>query len=391
MIPPFVHPPRDGAPLGPIGGPACRRRRCAASLIVDDMRTDLQEAAAGAPVDLLGRPASTWRGLAAAWGLEPYRGDQIARWVFRRQVFDLAAMTDLPSTLRETLSRRLRLRPPDVAAVYRSVDGTRRYLLALPDGQTVEAVAMPYGARATLCISSQVGCRFACRFCQTGRLGLQRSLSAGEIVGQVLRLLAEAEAPPVRTNVVFMGQGEPLDNLDAVMGSVEALQDPLGPDLSWRRITVSTVGLVPALRRLAGAGDRRPRIAVSLSATSDELRARLMPVNRKYPIAELIAALREIRWRPREQVTFEYVLLREVNDTPADAGRLADLLRGLPAKVNLIPWNPLPGMPFARPEPERIEAFRLAARAHGLHALVRYSRGADIGAACGQLQALAAR
>lgn len=336
--------------------------------------------------DLLEQPPSAWRQALAALDVEPYRGDQLARWVFARGVFDTEMMTDLPVALRQRLASNLRLQPPSVGARYTSVDGSQRFLLSLSDGQVVEAVSMPYEDRTTFCISSQVGCRFACTFCQTGRLGLRRSLSSGEMVGQVLRLRAETR-PTSRINVVFMGQGEPLDNLEAVQGTVLGLQDPAGLGWSWRRITVSTVGLVPAIEELAGLGQRRPRLAISLNATTDEVRSSLMPVNRKYPIQVLLDTLRAIRWRPFERVTLEYVLLAGINDTVQDATRLGALLRGLPAKVNLIPWNPLASMPYQRPSPAVVEAFRRAALQAGVDALVRYSRGADIGAACGQLQA----
>lgn len=341
------------------------------------------------PLPLLDLPASRWRDALGALDLEPYRGDQIARWVFQRGVFDPAEMTDLPLGLRARLPELVRVRPAEVAQVFTSVDHSRRYLLDMGPGQVVEAVAMPCAGRLTLCISSQVGCRFACTFCQTGRLGLARSLEVGEMVGQVVRLRAEAGAVDGRLNVVFMGQGEPLDNADAVRQAVVALQDPRGPGLSWRRITVSTVGLVPAIEALGAMGEARPRIAVSLNASTDALRSSLMPVNRKYPIAALLGVLRALRWRPRERVTIEYVLLAGVNDAVEDARRLAKLLHGLPAKVNLIPWNPVPTMPYTRPAPAVVERFRTAALDAGLDALVRYSRGADIGAACGQLQAAA--
>lgn len=339
------------------------------------------------PVDLLGVPATLWREATAAAGLPAYRGDQFAKWVFGRGVFDFADMTDLPAELRGRLGDVFHIRPPEIDQRFVSADHSRRYLLRLDSGDVVEAVYMPSRSRATLCISSQVGCRFACTFCQTGKLKLQRSLSAGEIVGQILRLLEDVGSSGDRTNVVFMGQGEPLDNVDAVMDSIRALEDGRGPGWSWRRITVSTVGLVPAIRRLAELQQGRPRLAISLNATTDEVRSELMPINRKYPIAALFETLREVAWRPREKVTFEYVLLAGINDSMADAARLARLVRGLPAKVNLIPWNRIDSMPYARPGAEVIEAFREEAVRAGVDALVRYSRGADIGAACGQLQA----
>jgi 23S rRNA (adenine2503-C2)-methyltransferase len=261
-------------------------------------------------------------------------------------------------------------------------------LLELADGARVETVRMPYPDRVTLCISSQVGCRFACGFCQTGVMGLQRSLTAGEIVGQVLRIRAGHDELDRPVNVVFMGQGEPLDNVDNVITAVGALQDPRGPALGWRKITVSTVGVVSALPKLAAMGDARPRLAVSLNATTNHVRSELMPINRRWPIEELLAGLRQIRWRKREHVTFEYVMLADVNDDLEDARRLGELLSGLPAKVNLIPWNSLPTLPYRRPGPTHIERFRKAARATGLDVLVRYSRGADIAAACGQLHSV---
>ena len=339
-------------------------------------------------IELLGLPASSWRDQVGELGVAPYRGEQLARWVFHRRVFELGAMTNLPAAARTTLASRLVVAPPELDSRYDSVDGTTRHLLRLRGGDLVESVRMPYEKRVTYCISSQVGCRFGCEFCQTARLGLIRSLSAAEIVGQVLRLSAtHGDGPAKQPNIVFMGQGEPLDNLPAVTDAVVALQDEAGPGLSWRRLTVSTVGIVPAIAKLAELGPLRPRLAVSLNSVDDEVRDRLMPVNRKYPIDDLLGALRAVRWRRRERVTIEYVLLAEVTDEPEHAKRLARLLGGLPVKVNLIPWNPIASMPFRRPSPRRIEAFRSAAAATGLDALVRYSRGADIGAACGQLHA----
>ena len=341
----------------------------------------------GTRLNLLDLPAGEWRDAVAAAGVEPYRGDQLATWVFQQGVFDFAAMTNLPLAMRERMAETFVVEPPSIDQRFVSSDHSRRYLLQVAADELVEAVYMPNDARATLCISSQVGCRFACTFCQTGRLKLQRSLSSGEIVGQVLRMLADVETAPTRTNVVFMGQGEPLDNAAAVIAAVRSFEDARGPAWSWRRITVSTVGLVPEIRKLAALGEQRPRLAISLNATTDAVRSELMPINRKYPIEELVGALRDIVWRRREKVTFEYVLLHGVNDSPEDARRLARILRGLPAKVNLIPWNPIATMDYQRPSPETIEAFRREALRTGIDVLVRYSRGADIGAACGQLQA----
>lgn len=339
----------------------------------------------GARGSLLEVPPSRWGDLLAPILDESYRADQIADWVYRHATFEFDAMTNLPASLRERLTRRCSVEPPSIDQAFTSVDGSRRYLLRLTDDRRVEAVYMPYDDRVTLCISSQVGCRFGCTFCQTGKMGLVRDLTVGEIVGQVLRLRSEEGLSRRAVNVVFMGQGEPLDNVEGVLGAVESLQDPHGADLSWRRITVSTVGVVPHVERLSELGDRRPRLAVSLNAPRDEVRSRIMPINRSYPIARLFDALRSLEWRKREQVTFEYVLLAGINDAPEDARQLAELVRGLPAKVNLIPWNPIAGASYSRPSPERIDAFRRASVEEGVDTLVRYSRGADIAAACGQL------
>jgi 23S rRNA (adenine2503-C2)-methyltransferase len=340
---------------------------------------------------LLDLPASRWREAMAQWIDAPYRADQVADWVFRKGVYDFDAMLNLPVEVRANLARRCSVVPPSINRSFESSDGTQRHLLGLADGASVEAVTMPYEDRVTLCLSSQVGCRFACRFCQTGIMGLTRSLTTGEIVGQALRLRTELMAPDLPVNIVFMGQGEPLDNAEAVAQAITGLQDPVGPALSWRRITLSTVGVVSEIKRLAELGERRPRLAISLNATTDKVRSEIMPVNRKWPISELLSAIRSLPWRARERVTFEYVLLAGVNDRREDAARLGDLLRGLPAKVNLIPWNELPGLAYQRPSARAIEEFRLQVLRSGLDALVRYSRGTDIAAACGQLHAAVAR
>jgi 23S rRNA (adenine2503-C2)-methyltransferase len=340
---------------------------------------------------LLDLPASGWREALTEVVDAGYRADQVANWVFRQGTYDFASMSNLPVELRAELARRYSVEPPVIDKTFKSTDGTQRHLMQLADGMRVEAVSMPYEDRVTLCLSSQVGCRFACSFCQTGAMGLARSLSSGEIVGQALRLRTELGDAELPVNLVFMGQGEPLDNAAEVLRAIEGFQDPLGPAMSWRRITLSTVGVVPEIERLAALGASRPRLAISLNATTDEVRSKIMPVNRRWPIAELLASVKSLRWRNRERVTFEYVMLAGINDTPADAHRLAGLLRGLPAKVNLIPWNELPGMGYERPSPQAIERFRLQVLKGGLDALVRYSRGTDIAAACGQLHAAAVR
>jgi 23S rRNA (adenine2503-C2)-methyltransferase len=349
--------------------------------------SEIHDSSAEGPRSLLDHPASGWRELLASSVDAAFRADQVANWVFRKGVYDFAAMLNLPLELRSQLDLDYTVKPPEIDTTFQSADGTQRHLMKLSDGLHVEAVAMPYEDRVTLCVSSQVGCRFACSFCQTGAMGLARSLTPGEILGQVLRLRSASGQPDQPVNIVFMGQGEPLDNARAVSRAIFGLQDDQGPGMSWRRLTLSTVGVVPEILRLAELGERRPRLAISLNATTDEIRSELMPVNRKWPIAELLAAVRTLPWRTRERITFEYVLLAGINDSRDDARRLGALLRGLPAKVNLIPWNELPGMAYERPSAQMIERFRLQVLSEGLDALVRYSRGTDIAAACGQLHA----
>jgi 23S rRNA (adenine2503-C2)-methyltransferase len=265
-----------------------------------------------------------------------------------------------------------------------SQDGSQKLVLGLHDGSRVQSVLMPDEDRLTLCLSTQVGCGFGCAFCLTGTMGLGRHLSAGEIVGQVLAargLLAESARI---THLVYMGMGEPLANYRATVRSLRVLTDPAGLGYSPRRVTVSTVGLVPALERLAREG-LRVNLAISLHATTDAVRNRLMPVNRAFPLAPLLAACRRLPLPARQRLTFEYVLLDRINDTPEDARRLAGLLRGLRAKVNLIPFNDWDGAGFRRPPLERILAFQAIVLEHGITATVRWSKGEDIGAACGQL------
>ena len=266
-----------------------------------------------------------------------------------------------------------------------SRDGAVRYLLRLEDGKSIEAVYMPEEARTTLCVSSQVGCAVDCKFCFTALLGLIRNLTPGEIVGQVLAMVKAQRIPPrARLNVVFMGMGEPLLNLPAVMTAVGILADPNGMGLPVRRITISTAGVVPRIADLAQE-PVRPKLAVSLNASTDTQRNALMPLNRKYPLRQLLAACRAYPLRPREHLTFEYVMLDGVNDSDADAGRVADLLRGLRSKVNLIPYNSGPELVY-RPSPlKRVIAFQEVLMNRRIPAYIRISRGQDVRAACGQL------
>lgn len=325
--------------------------------------------------------------LARALGQPRYRGEQIWRWVHGAGARSFDEMSNLPRALRAELAERATLGTLDVDAVQTSRDGTRKLRLRTRDGRAIETVLIPDGDKLTQCISSQVGCALDCQFCATAKLGLARHLDPGEIVDQVYRaraILAEVEPGRRVTNLVYMGMGEPLHNYDNVLKSLRMLTHELGANLSQRRITVSTVGLVPGIEKL-GREDVRPNLAVSLNASCDQVRDQIMPVNRKYDIARLLDAIRAYPLERRRRVTFEYVLLAGVNDTMEDAARLARLLRGIPCKVNLIPWNPHPEAPYQRPTPGAIEAFQNEVKRLGLPAYLRTPRGDDIDAACGQL------
>ncbi|HXB70557.1 MAG TPA: 23S rRNA (adenine(2503)-C(2))-methyltransferase RlmN [Candidatus Acidoferrales bacterium] len=327
-----------------------------------------------------------------------YRAKQLYEAIYRGQASALVRISTLPVRLREDLAERHALGLPEVAQLYQSADGTRRYLLKLDDGRTVETVLMPEGERHTICISSQVGCPVDCKFCMTALMGLERSLTAGEIVGQVLLVVRENQLRPGgpkaglqgepaeggRLNIVMMGQGEPLLNLSNVVKATRILLDPGGFALSPRRITVSTAGIIPKIEEL-GREPVRPKLAISLNASTEESRQELMPITRKYHLKDLMDACRAYPLRPWEKLTFEYVLLKGVNDTDADAGRVLRLLAKLNAKVNLIALNPGPGIPFETPDRERVESFQQIVR-RGLPCFVRKPRGLDIYAACGQLK-----
>ena len=324
-------------------------------------------------------------------GAPRFRAEQLYRWLHRHRVRTLEEMVNLPATLRRSLAETTSLTALEVAETQLSADGTRKLRLLTRDGRSIESVLIPDGDKMTQCISSQVGCALDCQFCATAKLGLTRNLGAGEIVDQVYRaqeLLAREEPGRRITNIVYMGMGEPLHNFAAVEASLRILTSDLGANLSYRRITVSTVGLVPGIRKLA-AIEPRPNLAVSLNASSDAVRDRIMPINRRYPIAELLAALRAYPLEKRRRITFEYVLLAGVNDSDADAERLAALLRGMRCKVNIIPWNPHPGAPFARPTDSEIARFQARAKSLGLPTYLRTPRGDDIAAACGQLANMA--
>jgi 23S rRNA (adenine2503-C2)-methyltransferase len=316
----------------------------------------------------------------------PYRARQIYQAVYRGGASSLDGITTLPAGLRRELAARHAVGLPEVDHLYRSNDGTLRYLLRLADDRTVETVLMPEGERDTICISSQVGCPVDCKFCMTALLGLERSLTTGEIVGQVLLVARENQLRQDggRLNIVMMGQGEPLLNLDNVVKATRILLDPDGFALSPRRITISTAGIIPKIAEL-GREPVRPKLAISLNASTEEMRQELMPITRKYHLKDLLAACRAYPLRPWEKLTFEYVLLGGVNDSDADARRVVRLLANLNCKVNLIALNPGPGIPYQTPEPERVEAFQNIVR-RSVPCFVRKPRGLDIYAACGQLK-----
>jgi len=317
-------------------------------------------------------------------GHESFRARQLFAWIYRRGVTDIDAMTDLPRELRATLASNFTLTTPAIANRERSSDGTEKFLLRLADGRQIESVFIPDTPSMTFCLSTQVGCAMACAFCLTGKMGLVRNLTAGEIVGQV-RVLAHAVDLRDRAfNIVLMGMGEPLHNYDATMKALRMLADEQGFALPPRRVTLSTVGLLPALERLARE-PIMPNLAISLHAPTDVLRGDLVPLNKKYGIAEVINACKRFPVRKRSRITFEYVLLAGVNDRPEDARQLARLLAGVKSKVNLIPLNAAPGIPFERPSDAAIDRFAKVLAERGVTVSVRKSRGRDIRAACGQL------
>ncbi len=346
---------------------------------------------------LVGLTTVDLRALVESWGEPGYRADQIARWLYQRFVFEPGEMRDLPLRLRERLAAETDVRPLE-PVTERATDGglTHKALFRLPDAGQIESVLMRYPAsdrsraRRTVCVSSQVGCAVGCPFCATGMLGLKRNLTAGEIVGQVLyfsRRLAEVEGEDARvTNVVLMGEGEPLANFRNVWQAVEILNAADAVGLGARRVTISTSGLAPRIRELA-ARPLQVGLAVSLHAPTDDLRDRLVPVNRKYKLAELVDACREYVAKTHRRVSFEYAMMRDVNDSLAQAHQVAGLLDGLLAHVNLIPLNHVDGSPFEPTPWPRIRAFQRAIQEHGISCTVRSERGDEISGACGQLHA----
>jgi 23S rRNA (adenine2503-C2)-methyltransferase len=319
-----------------------------------------------------------------ARGCEPFRARQIYRWIHTRGVDSFDAMTDLSQALRARLAADFRITTPTLGRRDVSADGTAKFLLTLEDGLDIECVHIPDTPSNTFCISTQVGCAMKCGFCLTGKMGLVRNLTAGEIAGQVRVLAGETGLRDKRFNIVLMGMGEPLHNYDQTMKALRMLASPHGMAVSPRRITLSTVGVVPALERLAREG-LMPNLAISLHATTEDQREFLVPVNRKYGLKDILDACRRFPLRHRSRITFEYVMLRGVNISEQDARRLARLMQGVRCKINLIPLNEAPGIPFERPTDAEINAFARILAEHHLTVSVRKSRGRDIRAACGQL------
>ena len=341
------------------------------------------------PENLLGRSLAQIGQLAEEHGQPWYRGAQLYRWIYKHRERDFSRLSNLDLGFRSLLASRYRVSYPEVDCRFASRDGSVRYLLRLDDGEAVEAVYMPNvegdRERTTLCISSQVGCAVDCRFCFTALVGMRRNLSAGEIIGQVMALVTDRQIPwKSRLSIVFMGQGEPLLNFGPVMAAAGILADTNGCGLALRRITLSTSGIVPRIYDLAQQ-PLRPKLAISLNASNDEQRNRIMPVNRKWNLAALMEACRAYPLRPRERLTFEYVLLDGINDSAADAERVAGLLRNLPSRVNLIPYNGGEGLDYHTTPLPRVLEFQKILANHDIPAFIRISRGRDVMGACGQL------
>jgi len=320
--------------------------------------------------------------LVASEGEPPYRADQIFQWTYQKAVGSIGEMTNVSKTFRKKLMDKACITYPEVLKKNVSSDGTEKLALRLTDGIVIECVMIPEDNHWTICVSSQAGCAMGCRFCHTATMGFLRNLEVSEIVSQVLIPLREFPERKVR-NVVFMGMGEPLFNYDNVVKAINILTDPLGPGISRRRITVSTCGIIPGIARLWD--DTHVGLALSLNAATDDKRNLIMPVNTRYPLAELKHALMNYPLPRRSRITLEYVLLRDINDSIDDARQLVELSRGLRVKVNLIPFNPWPGAPYRAPEENSVEAFRNYLSSRRIATMLRTKRGDDIMAACGQL------
>jgi 23S rRNA (adenine2503-C2)-methyltransferase len=352
------------------------------------MTPEAQPQHATVPPNFYGLSRIALAGRLAEQGQPSYRADQIFSWVYARRLRSAAGMSDLPASLRDRFEGLCRLDLPTLDSVHGTRDAlTHKFVLRLADGTRVESVSMRTEKRLTFCLSSQVGCALGCTFCATGLMGLVRNLTAAEIVAQVVAMGDHHRWQDDRFNLVFMGMGEPLANYGPVMEAIRILHDPYGLKLGARRITVSTSGVVPQIERLAGEG-LPLGLAISLHATTDELRTRLVPINRRWPLAALIPAAREYGSKTGRRVTLEYTLLAGVNDREEDAVRLGALARDLPSKVNLIAYNPVPGLEWKRPTPESVDAFARRLWPIAPAVTVRHTQGGEIWAACGQLGGL---
>ena len=314
-------------------------------------------------------------------GAKSYRARQLYQWVYQRGVLDFHSMDNLPKALRSALADEFSFVLPDVNEIVHSEDGSIKFGLLMNTGHLVETVLMPEKGRNTLCVSTQIGCKMACQFCVTGHIGFVRNLSAAEIIGQVMAVKRYAHNRRI-TNIVFMGMGEPLDNLENLLTALEIIQEPAGLDFSYRRVTVSTVGLLDGLRSIA---PRKAQIAISLNASCEAGRSELMPINRIYPLRDIVAYVRSLKNMGRQRVTFEYVLIKGINDSPDDARALAELLAGVRCKINLIPYNASPRTEFQTPDEEAVGRFHKILLDRNFTALVRDSHAKDIGGGCGQL------
>ena len=333
-------------------------------------------------INLLDLDIKGMESLAVELGAKPFHGRNLLKWIHKHGVTDFGQMSDLPKSFREQLETRCEIYLPEIVFEQPSFDGTTKWVLELRDGQRIETVYIPDGDRSTICVSSQVGCALDCSFCSTAQQGFNRNLTAGEIIGQVWQATRELGRPP--SNVVMMGMGEPLANFDAVVTAMDNMMEDLAYMISKSRVTLSTSGIVPALRRLRELSD--VSLAVSLHAPENALRDQIVPINRKYPLEELIPACRDyIAGDKRRKITWEYVMLDGVNDSISHAKALIRLLQGVPSKVNLIPFNPFPGTDYRTSPPERINAFRERLMRAGIITITRKTRGEDIDAACGQL------
>jgi len=318
-----------------------------------------------------------------AIGNEKFRARQLYKWIYNKGVFDFHEMTNISKSLRLIFKDMFCTDPPEIKDILRSNDGTIKFGITASDGRTMESVLIPEKGRNTLCLSSQIGCRMGCKFCVTGKIGFVRNLTSAEIIGQIMavkRYLGEQKI----TNIVFMGMGEPVDNLDTLLHTLEIMKNPLGLDFSHRRITVSSVGLLEGLRTLE---PKVTGLAISLNAADDGKRTYLMPINRLYPIRDIIGFVREFRGSKRVRITFEYVLIKGFNDSLDDAQQLVQLLTGVKCKINLIPFNESPYVEFKTPDTKAVNQFHDYLLQRHFTAIVRDSRGQDIGAACGQLGA----